>query len=393
MPNPFHFSRRTDWELSSNQITSIVDQLKKENQEILNLTESNPTACGFQYSGNILRALADKESLSYEPDAQGMLKAREAITDYYRTKNVHISPEQIFLTASTSEAYSYLFRLLADPEDCILFPTPSYPLFQFLGDLNDVQLDFYPLQYFNEWVIDFKELEEVLNPRTKGIVLVNPNNPTGSFIKPYELEALNALCHEQGLSIICDEVFHDFSFEEKKDHLSLVNNKPVLTFVLGGLSKTLALPQMKLSWIILSGPSELVKIAQARLEVISDTYLSVNTPVQHACASWLKDRHEIQNQILERIRHNLEFLKNQVIPVGCQLLHAEGGWYAVVRIPNTQTEEEWIMQFLKQDGVFVHPGYFFDFSDDTHIVLSLLPQEKVFQEGLSRVLKRIQNMS
>jgi len=367
-----------------------VDNLKKENVEILNLTESNPTKCGFRYPKRILKSLYDKKNFFYAPDAQGMLETRQAISEYYKTKNINVRPEQIFLTSSTSEAYSYLFRLLANPEDRILFPHPSYPLFQFLGDLNDVALDFYALQYLDQWVIDFGSLKDLITSHTKSIVLVNPNNPTGSFFRMYELEELNGLCQKNRLSIICDEVFHDFSINPHENHLSLINNKSVLTFVLGGFSKTLGLPQMKLSWIVISGPDDLVKEASARLEVIADTYLSVNTPVQNACRVWLKYKKDLQSQILNRIRNNFSLLKKLFSSNSpCQLLNMEGGWYGVLKLPLHYSEEQIVLDCLKEDHVFVHPGYFFDFLDEPYIVLSLLPQEAIFEKGLTRILNRV----
>jgi len=389
MTNSFHFSQRTNWELSSNKITTVVDSLKKDNVGIINLTESNPTQCGFGYPKRILKSLYDKKNFVYAPDAQGLLEARRAICEYYNAQQLDVRPEQIFLTSSTSEAYSYLFRLLADPDDEFLFPRPSYPLFQFLGDLNDITLGFYPLRYLNQWVIDFEALDDLLTAKTKGVVLVNPNNPTGSFIKAYELEALNQICQKHHLSIICDEVFHDFSFSTHQKYLSLVNNKSVLTFVLSGLSKTLGLPQMKLSWIVMSGPDSLVEDAKKRLEVIADTYLSVNTPVQQACGSWLKYHRDLQQQILKRIRQNLHLLQNFASKGIYQLLNAEGGWYAVLKLFPNHKEEEIVLECLDRDHVFIHPGYFFDFPDEPYLVLSLLPQEDIFEKGVLRVLSRI----
>ncbi|MBI5415716.1 MAG: pyridoxal phosphate-dependent aminotransferase, partial [Candidatus Omnitrophica bacterium] len=275
------FSHRTNWPLSSNRIAKVLDQLKKANISFIDLTESNPTRCGFGYpSGRILRPLASDKNLRYEPQPQGSLEAREAVSRYYREQGHEVAVERIFLTASTSEAYSCLFRLLVDAGQEVLFPRPSYPLFQFLGDLNDVALNYYPLAYTDHWHIDFAQMEGCIQPATKAVVLVNPNNPTGSFIKKDELSALNRICRAKNIPVISDEVFADFAFPGSKDAVSLVNNDAVLTFVLGGLSKTLALPQMKLSWIIVSGPEELAQEACQRLEVIADTYLSVNTPVQ-----------------------------------------------------------------------------------------------------------------
>src|SRR3990167_474015 len=259
------FSNRTNWPLSSNRIAGTLDQLKKANVPIIDLTESNPTRCGFTYpSREILRPFVSDQNLRYDPQSQGSLEAREAVARYYKEQGRDVPVERIFLTASTSEAYSYLFRLLVDAGQEVLFPRPSYPLFQFLGDLNDVALDYYPLVYTDHWHIDLPRLEGCVQPATKAVVLVNPNNPTGSFIKKDELSALNRICRTKNIPIISDEVFADFAFPGSKDAVSLVNNDAVMTFVLGGLSKTLALPQMKLSWIIVSGPEELATAACQR---------------------------------------------------------------------------------------------------------------------------------
>lgn len=386
------FAKRTDWPLSSNRITAVMEGLRRNGAAILDLTESNPTRCGFAFPNEmILNPLGNEDNLCYEPLAQGSVKAREAVSGYYRTKGFDVSAENIILTSSTSEAYSHLFRLLVNAGERVLFPRPSYPLFQFLGDLNDVQLDFYTLTYTDRWGMDFDQIQRNIQSDTRALVLVNPNNPTGSFVTRKEKELLNALCRERNLSMICDEVFGDFSLDPTAQGVSLVNNSDVLTFILGGLSKTLGLPQMKLSWIILSGPAELVKTARERLEIIADTYLSVNTPVQNALDRWLPLKDQIQGEMKARLKRNLRFLKEKAAGGPCRFFEPEGGWYAVLKIPSTLGEEEWVLQFLQEDHVFVHPGYFFDFEEETFIVVSLLPPEEVFRSGVDRVLKRIIN--
>jgi len=391
MPKSLSFSQRTDWPLASNQFSNELNDLRNDNVSLLDLTESNPTNCGFSYLKNdIIAPLAEDANLCYTPTPRGNLQTREAICRYYEEKGLNVAPEQIFLTASTSEAYSYIFRLLVDPGEGVLFPFPSYPLFSFLGDLNDVRIDTYPLVYQKLWSIDLQGMHCAICNDTKAIVLVNPNNPTGSFIRRKELEEINILCRKQNISLVCDEVFSDFVFEQADDQVSLVNNDQVLTFVLGGISKTLGLPQMKLSWIIVNGPQNLVKASSERLEVIADTYLSVNTPTQNAFPLWLSHRKTIQTEINNRIKHNLDFLKEHVNNVdACELLTADGGWYAVIMIPDRLSEEQWILTFLKKDHVVVHPGYFFDFPEETYIVISLLPEAGTFQEGIKRVIKRI----
>lgn len=393
MTEPFLFSRRTNWPLESNRLTVALECLRNEETPVLDLTESNPTRCGFSYpQEQILKSLTEENNLSYRPTPRGDLKAREAISHYYREKSSIISPERIFLTASTSEAYSYLFRLLANPSDHVLFPHPSYPLFSFLGNLNDVRMETYPLIYEGRWNIDLKNTQHLFCDDTRAFVLVNPNNPTGSFVRRDELQGLNSLCQQHNTALICDEVFADFAFDGNRGCVSLVDNDQVLTFVLGGVSKTLGLPQMKLSWIVMNGPEDLVKKAGLRLEVIADTYLSVNTPTQNAFPLWLSHRKAIQSRINARIRENYSFLKEQAKESrDCELLAAEGGWYAVLKIPDTYSEEEWALAFLNRDHVFVHPGYFFDFDSEAFIVVSLLAADHVFQDGIKRILEHMAN--
>lgn len=391
MPEPFLFARRTNWPLESNRLTVALECLRRTEEPVLDLMESNPTNCDFSYpQDDIIKSLAQRSNMWYRPAPRGDLAAREAVSQYYYEKGFTISPERIFLTASTSEAYSYLFRLLANPSDHILFPRPSYPLFSFLGNLNDVRMETYPLVYNGGWRVDLENTQRLFCDDTRALVLVNPNNPTGSYVKQKELEELNRFCRERNAAIICDEVFIDFSLDAGKGRVSLVDNDQVLTFVLGGISKTLGLPQMKLSWIVLNGPDDLVKKASSRLEIIADTYLSVNTPTQNALPVWLLRRNEVQEKINIRIRENYSFLLEQVKGTrDCELLSTEGGWYAVLRIPDTFGEEEWALAFLNHDHVFVHPGYFFDFDREAFIVVSLLVRERDFQEGCRRILKRI----
>ncbi len=390
------FAQRTSWKLTPNRLTICLEDLRKKKTVLYDLTESNPTRCGFPYpQEKILNAFVDPKNLEYAPDPQGMHRAREALSALYRENNVFIDPEKIFLTASTSEGYSYLFRLLVDPGQGILFPRPSYPLFQFLGDLNDVKTASYPLVYKKNWGIDFEALRSTIHSNIKAIVLVNPNNPTGSFVKQGELDILNDLCQKQSLTLIGDEVFFDYAYEKEdyKFYKRLSHNKEVLTFVLGGLSKSLGLPQMKLSWIMVNGPAKQVEKALKRLEIIADTYLSVNTPVQNALPSWLELAKEIQGAIVKRIVANRDCLLEEINKVfHCEILNAEGGWYVILKIPNNLSEEDWTLEFLKKDHVLVHPGYFFDFESEAYMVVSLLPREEIFQEGLNRLLKRVETV-
>lgn len=385
------FSQRTNWNLGENDLTSLLKELESEGVSVIDLTESNPTQSNLSYpTKEILSSFVKPENLIYQPDPKGMLKAREAISRYYTTRALTVLPEQIFLTSSTSEGYSHIFRLMCNPKETVLFPRPSYPLFQFLVDLHDLTSEFYPLNLHEQWGIDFASLEYVIKAKTRGIVLVNPNNPTGNYLKKSELEQLNKMCVKEGLFLISDEVFYDYGWQNDPGRVSLVQNKEVLSFTLSGLSKNLGLPQMKLSWIVVQGPDELVKEACARLEVITDTYLSVNTPAQNAVPEWLQMADQMQSFLKVRVDQNRKILAENIADAKhCQLLPSEGGWYAVLFLHTSKSEEEVVMECLTRDHVLVHPGYFFDFEEGRHIVISLLPETAKFQKGIKKVLERI----
>lgn len=386
------FAARTNWSLAPNRLTRGLDELRREGRAWIDLTESNPTRCGFTIDSALIQeALADPRALLYEPDPRGPLAAREAVVEYYAERGVQLSPQQIFLTTSTSEAYSYVFRLLADPGDSILVLRPSYPLFEFLAELNDVHLAPYPLVYHDGWGIDLVALgasAESARGRARAIMLVHPNNPTGSFVAGAEAGALAAFCASHGLALVADEVFADYAWSPEAGRaLTFAAEQGVLTFTLSGLSKISALPQMKLSWIVVTGPDDLRGEAQARLEVIADTYLSVSAPAAYALPTLLELRRQIQPQILERVRANLRALDGQLsarLPVS--RLRAEGGWYAIVRVPATRSDDDWAAGLLAREQVLVHPGHFFDFPADGHLVVSLLPAPEVFREGIAKLL-------
>ncbi len=378
------FSRRTEWPLVPNELSRILDHLRSTGAKIFDLTESNPTRCGFQYPDGLTKALDQPHNLLYDPVSQGMEKARQAVCAYYAQRGFSVDEQRILLTSSTSEAYSFLLRLLLNPGENVLIPAPSYPLFQFLLELNDVAYTHYPLVYDGAWRIDRKVLEKAVTSNTRAIILVNPNNPTGSYLQEDELDFLNALCHSQGMALISDEVFVDYGWE-KNPGVSLMGNKDVPTFVLGGLSKALALPQMKMAWIAAFGPDKLIRDAMGRLEIIADTFLSVNTPVQNAAPLWLKDR-SVQEKILERVKANRQWLEAH-IPAGIKLLSAQGGWYAIVAGDGLMDEEGFVTGLLKEEGVLVHPGYFFDFEAPGYIVLSLLPAPEIFCQAAERLLR------
>ncbi len=389
------FSSRTNWPLAPNRLSQVVEAFRRDGRTFIDLTESNPTRCGFEFdAGQILAALADPRSLAYQPDPRGLPAAREAVVGYYAERGMALDPAQIFLTTSTSEAYSYVFRLLADPGDAILVPRPSYPLFDFLAGLNDVKRVHYPLVYQDGWRIDLEELSALVrNSATKvrAVLVVHPNNPTGSFVQGDELQRLLALCREHELAIVADEVFSDYGFA--KDGLHVPTHARVadaLTFTLNGLSKISALPQMKLGWIVVNGPQDVLAQAEARLEIIADTYLSISAPLAHALPTLLESRRRLQPQIQERVRSNLRWLDAR-LDSGCPAnrLRAEGGWYAVLKVPATKSDEDWALELLSLDAVFVHPGHFYDFTSEGHLVISLLPPPEAFQEGVRRLLARI----
>lgn len=387
------FSSRFRWNLTTNRLARLIEEKRNMGATILDLTESNPTRVGLDYPvDEILGALAQPQAMRYEPTPRGLLSARQAIADSYGERGMPVDPEQIHLTASTSEGYAYLFKLLADPGDALLVPQPSYPLFEFLADLESVNLRPYELVYAHPagWQVDFDSLERAVTADTRAVILVHPNNPTGHFLKRGELEPLTALCAANRLALIVDEVFHDYALTPDEERAaSLVSVSSVLTFVLSGLSKTLALPQMKLSWIITNGPAELRHEAEERLDWIADTFLSVSTPVQQATPAWLRLRDGLQRQILHRVHGNLNWLDQITADSPCRLLKVEGGWYATLEVPRLLSEEEWVLALLSKDDVIAHPGYFFDFPREAFLVLSLLPPPEIFREATSRLLARI----
>lgn len=388
------FSKRFKWSLESSRFARLIEEKKRAGAQILDLAESNPTRADFNYPADeILDALAQSPAMLYEPAPRGLLVAREAVAGYYAERGFNVDPERIHLTASTSEAYSFLFKLLADQGESVLVPQPSYPLFEFLAALEGVELRPYELHYVHAagWRIDFDSVEKAVAPDTRAIILVSPNNPTGSFTKLREVEQLNAICARAGLALIADEVFGDYGFvDDERRAGSLVSNNSALTFVMSGLSKVLALPQMKLGWIVTNGPVGLRDEAIERLDFIADTFLSVAAPVQHSARAWLGLRHAIQDQILGRVRANLNWLRGATEDSPLRLLSVEGGWYATLELPRQFTEEEWAMTLLEKDDVLAHPGYFFDFPREAFLVLSLLPLAEIFREAVSRILARVE---
>jgi alanine-synthesizing transaminase len=356
------FSSRLNWTERPNALSLAIEQRRALGLEILDLTESNPTRAGIPYDdAAILAALGDPRSLRYEPSPEGLDEARAAVANY-----AGVDPTRVLLTASSSEAYSLLFKLLCNPGDEVLVPRPSYPLFEFLAALDSVHVVQYPLHYHEGWWLDVDALRASITPRTRAIVTVHPNNPTGSYTKPNELDALTSL----GLPIISDEVFLDYALTGHQESLASETRVPV--FALGGFSKALGLPQMKLGWILHNGSSEICH----RLSLIADTYLSVSAPIQHAAARWLHLRPAFRQAMMKRLRGNLE-----LVP---EALRVEGGWYAILRLPATRSEEEWALALLNR-GILVQPGYFYDFETEPYAIVSLLTSADVFKEGVRRI--------
>ena len=386
------FSQRTNWRLSPNALTRAIEEARASGQQILDLTVSNPTeACVCPDAETVLAAFANPEAMHYDPQPRGLLGARQAVCRYYReSHDVDLDPERLILTTSTSEAYSYVFRLLCNPGDEILVPKPGYPLFEFLADLADVKLIPYSLLYDHGWQIDLDSLYNAATIRPRAVILVHPNNPTGSYVSAAETAALNAFCRDRDLALIVDEVFLDYS-HDGAPRRSFVRNADALTFTLSGVSKISALPQMKLAWVATSGPEKEVAEAGARLEIIGDTFLSVNTPVQLAAPVLLGQRQEIQPILRDRLRVNLAELDRQLAKhPSCTRLLVEGGWYVVLRVPVLGTDEDLAIDLLRKIGVLVHPGHFYDFPNEGHLVLSLITEPAVFREGVARVLEAVE---
>lgn len=388
------FSERTNWRLEENAYTRALLRRRASGKPILDLTISNPTVCGFQHDeAAILGALAAPLGLRYDPEPKGLLKARAAVAQYYHEKNseAHVDLERLILTTGTSEAYSFLFRLLCEVGDEIVIAQPSYPLFEFLAAIHDVKLRPFRLVYDHGWQMDFGALTKAISSRTRAIILVHPNNPTGHFVSESEAERLQKLCLEREIALVVDEVFLDYKISvagSRPKHGSFVFDARALTFVVSGLSKIAGLPQMKIGWIAAAGPDALACEAIARLEIIADTYLSLNAAVQYALPTLLAQRGVMQPQITRRIQENLRTLdKNLERQKLVSRLEFEGGWCAVLRVPAVQSDEELAIGLLEDYSALVHPGHFYDFSDDGYLIVSLLTPVEEFAEGIRAIIQ------
>lgn len=377
------FSSRFHWDFRPNRLTALLTRKRAAGAPVLDLTESNPTRADLHYPPGIPRAFDDPRVLRYEPSPAGLADTRQAVSEYYALRGLYVPAERILLTASTSEAYAYLFKLLADPGDHVLVPRPSYPLFEYLATMEHVAVQQYPLVYHAGWSIAMDDLAAIVDARTRAIVLVNPNNPTGSYVRREELEALPKL----GVPLISDEVFWDYRFDLGGPSLATVED--CLTFTMSGLSKSAGLPQMKLGWIVVNGPEAERREAMEKLEWIADTYLSVGAPVQCAAPSLIEAGAEIQSQIRERTALNLAFARETFAGSAADILQVEAGWNVIVRVPRVRTEEEWTLELLDKENVLVQPGFFYDFDTEAFLVLSLLTPPAIFREGAGRLRRML----
>src|SRR5262245_30997981 len=388
------FSDRLPHNLAANRLASAVESLRSSGRSFIDLTASNPTSAGIDYPAGLLAPIADPRALRYEPTPFGLVETRAAIAAEYRRQGFELAPGHIVLTASTSDSYSVLFKLLCDAGDEVLVPRPSYPLFEYLTRLDLVTPRPYTLDYHGRWSLDFDSLERAMTPRTRAVLMVSPNNPTGSLISGEELSRLASMCAARDIAIVADEFCADFELEDG----SLARaggplaQRDAVPFTLGGMWKSVGLPQLKLGWIALSGPPALVGEALQRLEVICDTYLSVSTPVQVGAADLLRDGATVRDAIACRIRANYAALGRLIgAAPACTRLNADAGWYAVLQVPSFEPEEELVLDLLGRDGVLIHPGYFFDFPRESFLVVSLLTPEAQFREGIGRIVERFRS--
>lgn len=390
MDRPHRFSSRLPSSLSANRLSMELERCRRDNIPIIDLTESNPTRVGFGYPPGILDPLANAAALRYDPNPFGAIDARAAVARDCSRRGVGVDPTDVILTASTSESYSWLFKLLCEPGETVLAPAPSYPLFEHLTRLEGIALATYRLEYHGRWELDVASLRAAPQS-TRALILVSPNNPTGSYVTQRELEEVFDICRSRRWALIADEVFADYALEVHEPVTDLASRAGVLAFTLGGASKTLGLPQIKLGWIIVGGPDDERRSARNALEHIADTFLSVSTPVQTAASSLMTNGAVVRQAIHDRVRRNL--MQARTIAgrySSCEVLRVEGGWCAVVRVPATKPEENLVLDLLTSERILVHPGYFFDFPFEAFVIVSLLPQPAFFDDAFERCLRFMQ---
>ena len=377
--------------MNLNRLSSAVAAHRAAGRALLDLTATNPTAVGIGYPEDVLAPLAEPRGRYYQPEPFGLFSARSAVAADYARRGISVAEDRVVLTASTSEAYSLLFKLLCAPSgDEVLVPAPSYPLFDHLTGLDGVGSRPYALQYHGRWELDEESVAEAWTDVTRAALAVSPNNPTGSLLSNEEINFLSARCGERDAALIVDEVFIDYRFDHVESGTTGTPNRDCLSFHLGGLSKSAGLPQVKLGWIRVEGPDALVADALNRLELICDTYLSVSTPVQVAAPALIASGASIREQIQTRIRINYAALRAAAASQpSVEVLRADGGWSAVIRVPSNWSEEELVIALLSERGVLVHPGFFFDFAHEAFLVLSLLPEPGIFNEGLTRIMEHV----
>ena len=379
------FSKRLNYPFYENELSELLK--KVELGRVLNFIESNPTKVSLPYPEELTAVFVDRENLFYNPDPKGLKKAREVILKYYQDRKLSIDIKQIYISSGTSEAYSYIFKLLCDPEDNILIPNPGYPLFDYLASLECIRTKPYRLEYVHGrgWFIDFDDIKRNIDGFTKAIVVINPNNPTGSYVRHEEKEKLVEIAKRYNISLISDEVFYDFKLN-RGSFPSFASESRVLCFTLSGISKILGLPQMKLSWIIVNGPESYKEEACEKLEVISDTFLSVSIPVQNGLEKLFSCCKVVTESIKFRIKQNYEFIKSALAKTPLRVLDTEGGWNAIIELPRVISEREWVEKLLLEKNTLVYPGYFFDFEKEAYIVVSLIVEGKKTEKGIENIL-------
>ncbi len=390
------FSNRTSWSSVPNALTVALQQRRQKSLPVLDLTQSNPTTAlpPMPWSA-IQEAMVRPENATYVPDSLGLLSARQAVAWHHSNR---VSPERVLLTASTSEAYAFLFKLLCDPGSEILVPTPSYPLFDYLAGLESVRSRQYPSHFVDgRWVIDYQVLIDTWTPACRAVLIVTPNNPTGAAVSRQDTDFLSKFCAERQIALISDEVFADTivlgAGPECFDNIGFTGEHRCLNFVLSGLSKVMLLPQLKCAWVLCQGPPAMARAAMERLEIIADTYLSVATPVQNALPTLLQMVPEVQAVLKQRLDANSLIIKEELSDSAVRMWPAQGGWSTLVRVPAVlDHDDEFALQLLEIDGILVQPGHYFDMPGQGWLVVSRLGPPAELRQGMRKLVQRVQQL-